>query len=110
LHGSENWTIKARGARIITAAEMIHMKKVSGYTWTDKKNTKFAKRINITPVLDKIQEYKRKCLQHINRMPRNRFPGNIKKLQKNRQEKPGKISRRVIPKRSNKGPNSVLAR
>jgi hypothetical protein len=39
LHGSENWTIKARGARITTAAEMIHMRKIPGYTWTDLKQT-----------------------------------------------------------------------
>jgi hypothetical protein len=39
LHGSVNWTIKARGARIITAAEMIHMRKIPGYTWTDLKQT-----------------------------------------------------------------------
>jgi hypothetical protein len=35
LHGSENWAIKATGARTITEAEMIHMRKIPGYTWTD---------------------------------------------------------------------------
>jgi len=39
LHGSENWTIKARGARITRAAEIIHMIKIPGYTWTDLKQT-----------------------------------------------------------------------
>jgi hypothetical protein len=29
--------------------------------------------LNITPVLDKIQEYRRNWLQNINRMPRNRL-------------------------------------
>jgi len=29
LHGSEKWTIKPRGARI-TAAEMIHRRKIPG--------------------------------------------------------------------------------
>jgi hypothetical protein len=35
-HGIENWTIKARGARIIIAAEMILMRKNPGYTWALK--------------------------------------------------------------------------
>jgi hypothetical protein len=34
LHGSETWTIKARDARRITAAEMKYMR-TAGYTWTD---------------------------------------------------------------------------
>jgi hypothetical protein len=32
LYGSENYTIKARDARRITAAEMIYMKQTAGYT------------------------------------------------------------------------------
>jgi hypothetical protein len=31
------------------------------------------KEINITPILDKIQEYKRNWLQHANTMPHNRL-------------------------------------
>jgi hypothetical protein len=57
LHRSENWNIKARDARKITAAEIKHMRKTAGYTWTDyKTNTETAKELNITPALDKIQE------------------------------------------------------
>ena len=37
-------TIKARDARRITAAEMKHMRRTSGYTWTDyKTNAQIAK-------------------------------------------------------------------
>jgi hypothetical protein len=33
---------------------------MAGHTWTDyKTNTQFAKELNITPVLDKIQDYRR---------------------------------------------------
>jgi hypothetical protein len=47
-YGSENWTIKARDARRITAAEMKYMKRIAGYTWTDNKtNTEIAKELNI---------------------------------------------------------------
>jgi hypothetical protein len=35
LYGSETWTIKARDARRITAAEMKYMRRIAGYTWTD---------------------------------------------------------------------------
>jgi hypothetical protein len=61
LHGSENQTIKARDATKITAAEMKCMRTTDSYTWTDHKtNTDIAKELNTTPVLDKIQGYKRK--------------------------------------------------
>jgi len=80
LHSSENWVITVRDARRITAAEMKYMRKTAGYTWTDyKTNTEIAKELNITPVLDKIQEYRRNKLQHINRLPCNRLLRIIKK-------------------------------
>jgi len=71
LHGSENWTIKAREAsrRIITAAKMKHMRKTAGYTWTyHKRNTDIAKELNLTPVSYKIQDCRRKWMQHVNGM------------------------------------------
>ena len=33
LYGSETWTVKARDARRITAAEMKCMRRTAGYTW-----------------------------------------------------------------------------
>jgi hypothetical protein len=75
LYGSEKWTIKARDARRITAAQMKYMRITAGYTSTDHRtNGEIAKELNITPVLDKIQDYKRVRIQHVNRMPRNRLP------------------------------------
>jgi hypothetical protein len=44
-----------------------------------KTNTEIAKELNITPVLDKMQDYKRNWIQHANRMPCNRLPRLIKK-------------------------------
>jgi len=74
LYGSETWTIKARDARRITAAEMKYMRRRAGYTWTDyKTNTQITKELKITPILDKLLEYKRNWIQHVNRMPRNRL-------------------------------------
>jgi hypothetical protein len=58
---------------------MKYMRITAGYTWTDHKtNTEVAKELNITPVLDKIQDYKRNWIQHVNRMPRNILPRLIK--------------------------------
>ena len=79
LYGSEIWTIKARDATRITAAEMKYMRRTAGYTWTDHKtNTQTAKELKITPILDKLQEYKRNWIHHVNRMPRNRLPRVMK--------------------------------
>jgi len=71
LYGSETWTIKARDARRITAAEMKYMFRTAGHTWTDyKTNKQIAKELIITPVLDKLLEYKRNWIQ-VYRMLRN---------------------------------------
>jgi hypothetical protein len=40
--------------------------------------TQIAKELNITPILDKLLEYKRNWKQHINRMPHNRLPRIMK--------------------------------
>jgi hypothetical protein len=75
LYGSENWTTKARDARIITAAAMKYMRKTAGYSWSDyKTNTEIAKELNTTPVVEKVQEYRINLLQHINRMLSSRLP------------------------------------
>jgi hypothetical protein len=50
-----------------------------GYTWTDyKTNAQIVKELKITPILDKLLEYKRSWIQHVNRMPRNRLPRLMK--------------------------------
>jgi hypothetical protein len=57
LYGSESWTIIARYASRITAAEVKYMRRTAGYTWTDYiTNTEIAKELKITPILDKILE------------------------------------------------------
>ena len=79
LYGSETWTIKARDASRITAAEMNYMRRTAGYTWTDyKTNLHIAKELEITPVLDKPLEYKGNWIQHVNRMPRDKLPRIMK--------------------------------
>jgi len=45
-----------------------HGKKPDRY----KTNAQFAKELKIIPILEKLLEYKRSWIQHVNRMPRNR--------------------------------------
>jgi len=79
LYGSETWIIKARDARRITATEMKYTRRTAGYTWTDyKTNIQITKELKITPFLEKLLEYKRNWIQHVNRMPRNRLPWAMK--------------------------------
>jgi len=63
FYGIETWTIKARDARRITAAEMKHMRRTAGCAWTDyrkkctnckgvKSNTNFGQITGIQEKLD----------------------------------------------------------
>jgi len=80
LYGREIWTINARDARRITAADMKCMRRTAGYTWTDyKTNTQITKELKITPIMSKLLEYKRNWVQNVNRMPRSRLPRVMKR-------------------------------
>jgi hypothetical protein len=54
---------------------MKYMRRAAGYIWTDNK---IAKALKITLILDKLMEYKKNWIQHINTMPRNRLPRIMK--------------------------------
>jgi hypothetical protein len=55
------------------------MRRTAGYTRTNyKTNTQIAKELKITPILNKLLEYKRNWIQHVNRMSRNGLPRVIK--------------------------------
>jgi hypothetical protein len=55
LFGSETWTVKARDARRISAAEMKYMRRTAGYNWTDHKtNIQIATKLKITPNFGQI--------------------------------------------------------
>ena len=97
LYGSESWTIKARDARRITAAEMKYLRRTAGYTWTDhEKNTQIAKELKITPILDKLQEYKRNWIQHVNRMPRIILPRVMKQYSPTGRRNNGRPLKRLL--------------
>jgi hypothetical protein len=52
----------------------------AGRNWHNnyKTNAQIAKELKITQILDKLLEYKRGWIQHVNRMPRNRLPRALK--------------------------------
>ena len=63
LHGTENWAIKATDAGMIKASEMKYLRITAGYVQSDyATNTEIGKELNVTAVLDKIQEYRRNRL------------------------------------------------
>ena len=92
-----NGTIKAKDPRRITAAEIKYMRRTAGYTWTDyKTNTQIAKELKITPILDKLLEYKRNWIQHVNRMPRNRIPRIMKHYSPTGRRNQGRPLKRLL--------------
>jgi hypothetical protein len=59
----------------ITAAEMKYMRKTAKYTWQDqKRNQEIMNELKTNPVLEKINNYKEKLIQHVHRMERSRLP------------------------------------
>jgi hypothetical protein len=45
---------------------MQYMRRSAGYIWTGyKTNTQIAKWLKLTPILDKLLEYKRNWIQHV---------------------------------------------
>jgi hypothetical protein len=74
LHGSENWTLTASQRRRIEAAEIKLMRPLAGYTLYDHKTKDYIRhKLQITGILDKIDEYRRNWFQHLQRMPQNRI-------------------------------------
>jgi hypothetical protein len=61
-----------------------------------KTNTEIAKELNIIPVLDKIHDYKKKWIQHINRMPRNRLSRLIKNYTPKSRRNQGRPLKRLL--------------
>jgi len=75
LYGSENWTLTALQRRGIEAAEVKLLRPLAGYTLYDHKTNDYIRcKLRITGIIDKIDEYRRNWLSHLQRMPQNRIP------------------------------------
>ena len=95
---------------------MKYVRVTAGYTWRDyKTNKETVNELNISTVLDKMQEYRRNWVQHINRMPRNGLTRIIqkRKLHSKTRKESGKTIKQtpgcVRPERVSKWPASLLA-
>jgi len=76
-----------------------------------KTSAQIAKEFKIPPILDKLLEYKRSWIQHVNRMPRNRLPRVMKHYCPTGRRNHGRLLKRLLgyvrPERVNKWPNCV---
>jgi hypothetical protein len=46
---------------------MEYMRRTAGYIWTDcRTNIQIAKELKVTPIFDKLLEYKRNWIQYVN--------------------------------------------
>jgi len=76
---------------------MKYMRRTAGYIWTDyKTNAQIAKELKITPILDKLLEYKKNWVQHVNRMPRNRLPRVMKHYSPSGRRNHGRPLKRLL--------------
>jgi hypothetical protein len=76
---------------------MKYMRITAGHTWTDgETNTDTAKGLNITAVLDKLQDCKRNWIQNINRMSRNRLPRMMKNCTPKGRRNQGRPLKRLL--------------
>jgi len=75
----------------------IKMRRTAGYFRTDyKTNVQIAKELKITQILDKLLEYKRNWIQHVNRMPRNRLPRVMKGYSPTGSRNHGRLLKRLL--------------
>jgi len=74
LYGSENWTPTASQRRRIETAEMKLLRPLAGYTFYDHKTSDYIHHeLQITGILDKLDEYRQNWCQHLQRMPQIRI-------------------------------------
>ena len=70
---------------------------ILAYTWTYyKRNTENAKELNVNPVLDKLQEYRRICLQHKNRVPHSTLLRIVKDYRPTGRRNQGRMLKRLL--------------
>jgi len=93
----------------IANAEMKYTRTAAGYTWTDyKTNTQITKEFKITPILDKLLEYKRNWIHHVNRMPRSRLPRVMKHYSPTGRRNRGRPLKRLLDTWDRNGSTSGL--
>ena len=73
--GQKIGLLTALQRRRIEVTEMKLLRPLAGYTLYDHKtNDYICRKLWITGILEKIDEYRRNWLSHLQRMPQNRIP------------------------------------
>jgi hypothetical protein len=73
-YGSENWTLTALQRQRIEASEMKLLRPLAGYTLHyHKTNDSVRRELQTECILDKVDEYRRNWLLHLQRMTLNRI-------------------------------------
>jgi len=87
LYGSENWTLTASRRRRIETAEMKLLRPLAGHTFNDHKtNDSIRGELRTECILDKIDEYRRNWLLHLQKNVTKPNPFKIIPLQPTREE------------------------
>jgi len=74
--GSEAWLLKKREEQRLEAAQMKCLRHLLGITKLDKeKNQCIREKMGAQNIVKEIKQYQKKWLQHVQRMDRNRLPG-----------------------------------
>ena len=77
--------------------QLENLRRTAGYIGTDyKTNAQIAKELKITPILDKLLEYNRNWIQHVNRMPSNRLPRVMKRYSPTGRRNHGRPLKRLL--------------
>jgi hypothetical protein len=75
IHGSEIWALRKQDKTRLTTSEMKFLRKTVGYTLMDhKQNEEIIRELQVAPIINKIQNYKTKWIQHVSRMGDQRYP------------------------------------
>jgi hypothetical protein len=70
MYKDDCWVGDGTELRITTP--YILYEQTAEYTWTEYKTNREGEELNITVVLNKIQDSRRNWIRHVNTMPRNR--------------------------------------
>ena len=73
--GSEAWVLKKGGEQRLEAAQMKFLRHLLGITKLDKeKNRSIREKTGAQNMVKEIKQHHKKCLQHVQRMDRDRLP------------------------------------
>jgi hypothetical protein len=97
LYGSEASTLKEQNKSRIIGAAVKFPRKTAQYTLCDhKKNQDIIKQLNTQSIIEKLNKYKNKCIQHVRRMDRSRLPRAIMENRPIGTRNPGRPLKRLL--------------